>query len=324
MRTVFPYPILASAVALKVVSVTVDNRPVSIINAVSDSQRVIALHGISRDWVEVRIGVVVSTDANELSAGPWKSPVCIAMVQNSKTNVREAFPLRRGASGDWHGDIELRHGEHVGRCEISASVIAEVGAVSGRLIGMVDESWSADFEARHPVRQRSVRMLWKDFADNSNDFLEKYREDPWFLDANSEEPVLYLNSAVEGFRSMLENSKTAEQKIVGEVLMSQIASEVWSGMFGAALFASSADGDDAQWPGGWYDDVLKRMLPDLFPDMSPDEALLELVGRRVAGESGPDFQARLLHASTKHAKKQKAVAGAVRELARISNVRGDS
>lgn len=63
------------------------------------------------------------------------------------------------------------------------------------------------------------------------------------------------------------------------------------------------------------------MLPDFFPEISPDEALVELVGRRVGGESGSDLHARLMHSATLNSKKQKTVANTVRALARMTDAK---
>ncbi|MFJ2675220.1 hypothetical protein [Streptomyces sp. NPDC087525] len=321
MKTVFPYPILAGDVRLNADAVWVDNIPLPL-KLVSDEERVIALHTVKRDWDDIRVRVSVAVDANELSAGVWKSPECIAFVRNRKTNVRLTFPLHNEGGGRWGGEVELRRGEHVGRCEIDAWIVAEVKGVEGRLIGRAENRWSADFEAKQPTRQRSIKMLWKNFPDHPA--LNEFRDDPWILDAESGEPVLYLNAALEGFRAVLDNSSSAEQKLVREVMATQIASEAWTAMFNAALYASAVEEGGPVWPGGWHEEILRRMLPDFFPDISPDEALVELIGRRVSGESGSDLHARLMHSATLHSKKQKTVASIVRTLVRMADAKGDS
>lgn len=128
MKTVFPYPILAGDVTLTADAVWVDNIPLSL-KLVSDDERVIALHAIKRDWDEIRVKVAVSVDADELTAGVWTSPGCMAIVRNRKTNVRLTFPLHYDGGGCWSGEVELRRGEHVGRCEIDALLFAEVKGV---------------------------------------------------------------------------------------------------------------------------------------------------------------------------------------------------
>lgn len=316
MKTVFPYPILVGSVTLMANEVWVDNIKLNL-NLISDDERVIALHSIKRDWSEIRVKVSVEADPDELAAGVWESVECVAVVRNRRTNVRLSFPLHDEGAGRWSGEVELRRGEHVGRCEIDAWIAAEVEGVGGRLVGWAENRWSADFEAKQPTRQRSIKMVWKDFPDHP--FLKEFRDDPWILDAESGDPVLYLNSSLEGFRAVLDSASSAERKLVREVMATQIASEAWTAMFNSALYASTVEGGEPEWPGGWQEDVLRRMLPDFFPDISPDEALVELVNRRVKGESGSDLHARLMHSATLHSKKQKTVASSVRTLARMAD-----
>ncbi|WP_405442774.1 hypothetical protein OG501_26165 [Streptomyces niveus] len=317
MRRAFPYPVLAGDVNLRVEKVLADNTPL-VLNLFSDVESVIALHSLKRDWKEVLINLVVRVDAQELAAGGWNNPSCLAVVRNRKTNVRLTFPLMEEETGVWRGDVELRRGEHLGRCEIDAWVVAEVGASTNRLIGRAQQRWSADFEAKQPTRQRSIKMVWKNFADHP--FLMDFRDDPWMLDAEASEPVLYLNSAIDGFRAVLDGTSGAERKLVREIMATQIASEAWTAMFNTALYSIHENEDGiAQWPGGWQEEVLRKMLPHVFPDLKPDESLAEVVSRRTGGEGGSDLHARIMHAATLASKKQKAVASTVRTLTRIEN-----
>ncbi|WP_406477597.1 hypothetical protein [Streptomyces platensis] len=317
MKAVFPYPVLSGDVVLSVDRVFVDNTPRRW-DKISDQEHVIALHEVKSDWNEIRIKVSVVADEEELTNGPWSSASCVAVVRNRRTKIRHNFSLRPVGPGQWTGEVELRRGEHVGRCEMDAWIVAEVGGEHGRLVGRARDVWHADFEADVPSRQRSIKMVWKDFADETNGELNEFQEDPWLLDGQADEPVLYLNSAIEGLRAVLERAVSPEQKVVREIMASQISAEAWVAMFNAALYASAMEGDRAQWPGGWHEDVLKRMLPDLFPDRTPDEALTELVERRVEGESGGDLQRRLMHAATLQSRKPKAVTNALRTVGRMA------
>ncbi|MEU7136660.1 hypothetical protein [Streptomyces sp. NPDC046261] len=320
MKAVFPYPVLTGEITLVADEVVVDNTPRRL-GLISDREHVIALHEVKGRWNEIRIKVSVTADAGELATGPWIAPVCIAVVRNRRTRIRHTFPLRSAEPGKWRGEVELRQGEQLDACEIDASIVAEVGGEAGRLIGTARDRWRADFEAKLPTQQRSIKMVWKDFTDESNPEFAEFRDDPWLLDAQADEPVLYLNSAVEGLRGVLENAATPEQKIVREVMAAQIASESWASMFNAALYASGMEDGQVQWPGGWHEDVLRRMLPDLFTDRAPDEGLTELVERRTEGQNGGDLQRRVMHAATLQSRKPKAVAGALKSLGRMASTR---
>ncbi|GAA3737761.1 hypothetical protein [Streptomyces tremellae] len=320
MKTAFPYPILAGGVALTVSKVWVDNIPLSL-GLINDHERVVALHSAKRDWQEIRIHTSVTVNAEELTSGAWESVTCVVSLRNSSTNLRLAFPLRAEAPGTWRGEIEIRRGEHVGRAEIDALVVAEVDGVAGRLIGRADDRWTADLQAKQPTRDKTVRMVWRDFGRHP--YLSQVRDDPWMLAAEADEPVLYLNSSVEGLRALLQGPSSGEHRAVREVMATQIAAEAWTAMFNTALYAADTEEDEVQWPGGWREEVLRRMLPDFFPDYSPAEALAELVTRRREGVSGPDLHARLMHAAGVQARRQRTVVNTARALGRVADARGE-
>ncbi|MBB5121475.1 hypothetical protein AF335_14100 [Streptomyces eurocidicus] len=320
MKAIFPYPVLTGEITLVADEVMVDNTPRPL-GLISDREHVIALHEVKGRWNEIRIKVTVTADAGELAAGPWTAPMCVAVVRNRTTKIRHTFELRPEGAGTWRGAVELRKGEQLDACEIDAWVVAEVGGEAGRLIGTARDRWRADFEAASPTQRRSIKMIWKDFTEEANQEFAEFRDDPWLLDAQADEPVLYLNSGVEGLRGVLEHATTTEQKITREVMAAQIASESWAAMFNAALYASGTEDGQVQWPGGWHEDVLRRMLPDLFTDRAPGDALTELVEKRAEGQSGGDLQRRVMHAATLQSRKPKAVASALKSLGRMANAK---
>ncbi|MEU7152769.1 hypothetical protein AB0B15_32830 [Streptomyces sp. NPDC045456] len=321
MKTVFPYRVLSGDINLRIDRVAVDNVPVGL-ERISDRHQVVALQDLAETrqrWSEIRMRVSVSADGDELAAGPWEGPVCLAVVTNRRANVHQAFRLRPDGPGHWVGEVELSRDEHVGRSQITARIVASVDGVEGRLAGTAEEPWSVDFEAKRPTPERSIKIKWLDFADPSNDHLKEYRDDPWLIDSEAGEPVLYLNSSIDGLQGVLESASTAEQKLVRELLAAQVASEAWTAMFNAAVYACDVVDGEAQWPGGWHEDVLRRMIPDLYPSLSPEDALAELVEGRMEGENGGDLQRRLMHGAGSHARKPRKVSTALRDLRRMAN-----
>jgi hypothetical protein len=321
VKKIFPYPVLVGDVGLRVVSTVVDGTPLAL-NLMNQTERVVALQELTRTkrgWNEIQLRLEAKVDERELTAGPWRTPVCVATVSNRRTRVGDAYLLRQVSPGRWTGEIELRQGEHTGRTEIGARVVATVDGVDGRLVGVAEEPWYADFDAREPTRQRSLTMRWIDFTDENNPHLHEFRHDPWLLEMDATEPVLCLNSSVEGLRGVLEKAATSEQKVARELLATQIASEAWSAMCNAALAACEGGGDAVEWPGGWQEDVLRRMLPDIHPGLSPDESLAEAVRTRVTGDGGGELQMRVMHAASTQAKKPRNVATAMKTLERMAS-----
>ncbi|MBR8641873.1 hypothetical protein KEF29_27470 [Streptomyces tuirus] len=321
MKTVFPYELLSGDVTLRVERLFVDNKPIRL-ERINDRAQVVALEDLeetNRGWSEIRLNVSVTADATELAAGPWETPQCIAVLTNRRTNLYQAFPLHPQSDGTWLGDVELRREEHVSRSQLAAKIVATVDGVEGRLIGGSEAPWDVDFEAKVPAAERSVKMRWVDFTEH--DHLKEYRDDPWLLDSEAGDPLLLLNSSVDGLRGVLENAATAEQKLVREIMASQVASEAWSAMFNTAVYACEIVDGEPQWPGGWHEDVLQRMIPDLYPDLSPEEALVELVQARSQGENGGDLQRRLMHGAGVQSRKPRKVSSALRDLRRMASKR---
>ncbi|MFK8847573.1 hypothetical protein [Streptomyces sp. Ac-502] len=321
MKTVFPYRILSGDISLRIDQVAVDNVPIGL-ERISDRYQVVALQDLKESrqrWADIRMRVSVSADGAELAAGPWEDPLCLAVVTNQRANVYQAFRLRPAGLGRWVGEVELSRDEHVGRSQITARIVASVGGVEGRLVGSAEVPWNVDFETKRPTPERSIRIKWLDFTDPFNDHLKEYRDDPWLIDSEAGEPVLYLNSSVDGLQGVLENASTPEQKLVRELLSAQVASEAWNAMFNAAVYACDVVDGEAQWPGGWHEDVLRRMIPDLYPSLSPEDALAELVEGRVEGENGGDLQRRLMHGAGSHARKSRKVSTALRDLRRMAS-----
>ncbi|WP_431036338.1 hypothetical protein ACQYWQ_20060 [Streptomyces sp. P6-2-1] len=315
MKILYPHPQLVGEVRLRPSRVRLDNLPVDL-SRVSDRENVVALHGIDRRWREARLTMEVHIDEGELATGPWRNVRCLLTVTNLRTRVHHSFPATAEKPGQWRGDAVLNRTDHIGHCQVDAVFTADLDDGPARLIGRAEAPWRVDFESARPTRKRTLKMVWRDFTDTPA--LEEFRDDPWMVDAQAGEPVLYLNSSLEGFRALIEKASGAEQRVVRELLAAQIAGQAWEALFHTALYACGAvkDGDRPEWPGGWHEEVLRSMLPDLWPDMSPDDALREAVERRQSGEGGADLQARLLHAVGRRTRVPRTVNETVRALRR--------
>jgi hypothetical protein len=313
MRRIVPYPVLAGEVALEVREARLDDvaLPYSMI---SGAQRVVALHEVERsDWETARLSVRLTTPRHELETGPWSDVTCIAMLAERRTNVRTATPLREETPGAWTGEIVVHRDRHVARAELSAQVIGSVREVAGRLIGSTAEPWVVDLQARAPVRHKSIATVWADFGGESNPHLHRFRTDPWAVETVGEEPVLYLNLGFEGLEDLLQGARLADRP-ARATIAAQIATDVWTALFNAATYAIEIENDRPEWPGGWRETTLKRMLPDVFPDRSPNDALAEIAERRRTGDGGGELQTRVLHAATKQAQLSRNLGAFIRTV----------
>ncbi len=124
---------------------------------------------------------------------------------------------------------------------------------------------------------------------------------------------MYLNSGFEGLQFLL-GSASRSDRAVQDAVAGQIAGDCWAALFNTAVYAIEVEDGEPQWPGGWKESVLRRMLPDVYPDRSPDDALVELCERRRQGESGGELQTRVLHAATKQARTSRSLGAFIRTL----------
>lgn len=312
MKRLLPYPIVAGDVSLEVREARLDDVPLPY-DMIAPQQRVVALHQVDRSvWRTARLSVRVHAPAHELRQGPWSEIDCLVVLSERRTNTRTTTPLRMERPGEWLGEVELQHDHHLGRAELVGQVVATVEGVRGRVIATTEAPWTVDLLARTPKRREEIRSRWIDFGDERSPQLHSFKNDPWIVEAAGEEPLLYLNASFEGLKALLESGRTADRP-ARDAVAAQIAMDVWAALFNAATYED--EGDGSEWPGGWRESVLRRMLPDLFPEHSPDDALSEVRNRRRTGDGG-DLQTRVLHAAGKQARMPRNLGGFLRTLRR--------
>lgn len=312
MNQLIPYSTLVGDITLEVLEARLDGVPLNF-NMVSSSRRVVALHQIEReDWEEARLSVRLSPPRHELEVGSWSDIVCVAVSAERRTNTRTVTPLKRLVDGGWAGVVPLHSDHHRGYVELSGHVIATVDGVVGRLIGSTKRPWTVDLQARTPNGQQAMKIVSVDFGDEAHPYLAPYKSDPWMIEAGADEPIVYLNTGFEGLCDLLDSG----DRTVRESLSAQIAADAWTALFNAAVYAAEIEDEQPQWPSGWRASVLKRMLPDMFPDRSPDDALMEIVSRRLDGNGGGDLQTRLVHAAGVQARVSRYLGGFLRGISR--------
>lgn len=316
MRKLFPYPVLVGEVDLEIRQARLDDVPVEF-SMISASQRTVALHEIERtSWQTAVLEVRARVPRRELDSGPWTNVTYAAMLFERRTNVRTVFSLTPEQSGSWVGEVVLHRDRHLGRAELAVQVVGTVGGVDGRLIGQDRNPWTIDLLASTPAKKHGVKMVWVDFSSEENAHLLPFRTDPWAVDTSGDEPTLYLNKRFEGLEALLGSGRAADRD-VQNLLLSHIAKDTWTTLFNSAV--QSVQTDDRgrpEWPGGWRENTLRRMLPDILPDHSPDDALKEIVTRLSNDDGGGDLHTRVLHAAAVQARLTRNLGGFVRALRR--------
>lgn len=314
MNRLIPYPTLAGETSLEVREVRLDGVPLNL-SMISSGRHVVALHQVEREgWEEARLSIRLHPPRHELESETWSDLACLAVLAERRTNARSVTPLRRESDGSWTGVVVLHSDHHIGQAQLTGHVVATVDGVAGRTIGSTEHPWTVDLQARTPTRQNSIKISSVDFIDPAHSHLHAYKDDPWTVEAVGDEPVVYLNTGFEGLAPLLNGGDRA----VRDVLSAQIAADAWTALFNAAAYAADTEDGQPLWPGGWKGTVLKKMLPDVFPHLSPDDALMEVVARRLNGDGG-DLQTRLVHAAGRQALTARRLGGFIRTIDRKEN-----
>jgi hypothetical protein len=316
VKQLFPYAVLAGDVNLEVSSARLDDVPIEF-SMISGPQRTVALHEVEREnWRTAVLTVKVRLPGREIEDGPWTNIECAVVLFERRTRVRVHVPLKCDGAGTWTGEVVLYRELHVGRAQVSAQVVATVGGVDGRLIGGSEFPWTVDLLASTPTKKDSIRTVWADFGDENAAHLHFFRGDPWFVDVGGEEPILYLNKRFEGLETVLRGSGSANRPMQN-MLASQIAQEAWTVLFGSAIREVGKDDQGRpEWPGGWQENTLKKMLPDILPDYSLTDALAEVVARESEEQGGGELHSRIARAAAVRARRTRHLGGFLRALRR--------
>ncbi|MFD7444623.1 hypothetical protein [Streptomyces sp. NPDC059909] len=320
MKQLVPYQQLRrsdGAVTLEVLGGRVDEDalPLELVNR---QKRLVAVHGLGyADWhtarVDVRMRVPEVGDAPDRGWCDIQASVAIA---NRASNVRSVTRLRSEAPGVWVGTVRIDRDDHLGRMQLTGLVTATADDIPGRLIGTVDEGWTVDVDARTAHSEQDIRLVEVDFASReAPPHLHDFRQDEWTVDASGEVPTVYINKGIEGVARLISagsRDMSPVERALQKALAAKLGTEVWVTLFNSAADEVRSEGSEPQWPGGWRDNVLKRMLPDVCPDRSPQDALRELVSRRLEG-GGSELHARVLHAAGRQSRSARSLGEAMRE-----------
>ncbi len=319
MNIAYPYPTLMGDIEITVRQVRVDGMPLPV-QVVSRSEQAVTLHRVERtEWQEGSLDIEVTVPVNELADGPWAGVSCIAVLTEGATNARCVRPLTRSrATGTWSGTVPVLREAHHRRATLGVAVVADIGGVTGRLIGTAKDTWVVDLTAAAPVREREIDIVEVDFRDGPHDWLRPYKDAPWWIDTSGEMPTVLLNTSFEGITEMLNAPRGAAGRAAAALVANQIAGEAWTAMFHAAVADLELDEDGLPVvPDGWRAVVLRSTLPDVLPRHSLGDALVEIHNQRVTGAGWAELHSRVQYAVARRSRLPKNLTTAIRTVARL-------
>ncbi|GAA2526608.1 MULTISPECIES: hypothetical protein [Streptomyces] len=322
---VFPYPRLRGTVSLRVDAARVkapeqpreqlDSRARSVV------ERVVAL-GLAEteDWetATLTVSATIPSKATEPD-GPWSDVVVVAVLTDRTTNTRVTSRLVAEAEGgrEWRGELQVLRADLFDRATLTAQVVATVDGVPGRIIGEATDDWIVDVRSDTPTREQSFDIKEVGFAKGPQR-LRSFTDAPWIVNASGTLPTVHINTDFEGMTDVLSAEGRGPEGLVNELMVSQMAADVWIAVFHSAIGDLEIEDDGTPlFPHGWQGEVLREMLPDVVPDRTLEDALREVHRRRVGATGWTELQPCIQYAAMRRAGVPRALAETVRGLNKL-------
>jgi hypothetical protein len=301
----------------------VDGQPSALLNR----EHHVDLSEVADGWKEARVNARVQVPVDELDDIGVRQYEVVLTLHCGPTNLRATVglePTGGERSGQWTGSLEIPSTVIRDRASIYATVTGTVDDVPHRWLGRSREV-SVDL---HPPRVPEITggqvpVLWRDFAKTEagqNPIDASLHGEMSFVDMSLDEgPVIYLNERVRDLRRLLDvrTGRTRSERAIREMALDLVAAPAIVSMANVALAAAGPpeEGGEAQWPDAdWQRDVLRGLLPLMYPDRDPDAALLFAVRGLTSGEDAQDVQSRLLGAAARLVKATQHVTGVIKTL----------
>ncbi|MDX3244836.1 hypothetical protein [Streptomyces sp. ME18-1-4] len=322
---VFPYPRLRGTVSLRVDAARVkapeqpreqlDSRARSVV------ERAVAL-GLAEteDWETATLTVSATIPAKATEpGGPWSEVVVVAVLTDRATNTRVTVKLRPETEGgrEWRGELQVLRADLFDRATLTVQVVATVDGVPGRIIAEAADDWIVDVRGDTPAREQSFDVKEVGFSRGPG-WLRKFTDAPWIVNASGRLPTVHINTDFEGMTDVLGAEGRGPEGLVNELMVSQMAADVWIAVFHSAIGDLEIEDDGTPlFPHGWQGEVLREMLPDVLPDRTLEDALRDVHRRRVGATGWTELQPRIQYAAMRRAEVPRALSETVRGLDKL-------
>ncbi|MEU4488013.1 hypothetical protein AB0H94_24520 [Streptomyces purpurascens] len=324
---IYPYKRLNRPVTLRVTSVSLrlsdGTRDQLETTAYSTQQQAVAL-GIAghTDWVSATIGIsaTLPPGANAPDAA-WSDLRVLAVLTDGETNVRTSSDLTRDAEDgrDWSGTLTVLRDDHLGRASLAVHAVGTVDGIRGRSIAETERSWIVDTVSDEPVRGLQLEVQKASFKKSSREWLQAYADAPWIVETSARVPTVFVNTDVEGVLGLLDSSGSGVDSKVRDLLVAQMATDVWTAVFHGAIGDLEVEPDGGPvFPTDWQGEILREMLPDVIPGVHVEEALRQVHRRRTRDSGWVELQTRIHYAAVRRADATKALAYAIRSLEQMN------
>jgi hypothetical protein len=280
---IFPYPTLARPLDLDITyaEAQIGDRYAQISDDFFDrSSRVLDLSsdeyaGISE--AKLNVAIEIPKSEYERLEVPSESVNVVVVSYCADTNSRTSVMATKSDvdSTNWTQSILLSRNQFRGTVQLTALLTGRAGGLDHRYLGASD-AWQVSFDQGLVSTLRgTLPVKWVDFS--SNELLKPHANEPWYGDLTEDPPTVYLNKNFEYLPELFREGvrKSKAQIALNEAQRTAIAKSVWLAMFQAAVaqITPGEDGSDPTWPEKWRAEVLRRILPKVYPDVDENEGL---------------------------------------------------
>ena len=247
---------------------------------VIDADRLI-INGHHRDWQDAHISLSAVT--TEVTPDGLTDLSAHVMVTCGATQLRLSFPMVSKGVGQFHATFSIPRSAVAAKASMFVEIVSNQGG-RHRVVGsgiqwtlLIDGS-----EAPPRAGAAPLRTAWVDFTGPEAPL--EARRNPLaycYIDVNHNPPALYLNSAVDGFQSLIlaDNAKL-ERRRQRDLLGAMIARQVANSLVRAAVM-DVTPGEFGCRPSGPTARVLQDMCKALaaeLPQTETEDDFYDLVG----------------------------------------------
>ncbi|MBD0693635.1 hypothetical protein [Streptomyces sp. CBMA123] len=276
------------------------------------------------DWTQARLRLAVGLPAKALDpSGPWQNVKVVAVLTERATNFRtsvEFSPVSEDGR-DRTAELYLYRCDLLDRASLAVHVVATVDGVPGRVIATSDVEWFVDVIEAVPLLARELEVRMVNFGAGASR-LQRYKDSPWLVDTTGRIPAVRVNTDFDGLGDLIgADGGTGPEKTVRELLLAQMCSEVWTAVFHSAVGDLEVEEDGTPvFPHGWQGEVLREMLPDMYPDREPEQALRAVHAARIGSSAAGwgELQSRIHFAASRRAGVPRTLSTTIRDLERLT------
>ena len=244
------------------------------------------LNGSERTWSTAEVLLTTSTTEN-VPAG-LTDQTAYVLVACSGTQLRRTFPMTQMPDGNgFQARLRISRTAVTQKATMSVEIVAQFGD-RRRVVGRaVDWTLAVEAsEAPRPAGAPPLRSTWIDFA--GDDAPPEARRNPTgycYVDITKSPPLLYLNSGIDGFQSLImaDNAKT-ERRRHRDLLGATVARQAANTLFRAAV-EEVAPGEYGAPAAGPTSGLLRNICEAVASELPDTEAVDDLY-ERISNLSG--------------------------------------